>query len=99
MAKVELKCILRSWTSCGHPFTKSEFFRRLLPTGAVVALVENLHEAGFKANLALDLTLWGGTYNRVPIDATAFAHRDEFFLLQHSAVARPDASAAETEAA
>jgi hypothetical protein len=87
----------RDETVHGHPFSKSEFFRRLLPTEAVAALVENLHEGRVSGqSRELDLTPWGGAYNRMP--ATAFAHRDELFLLQHSVVARPDASAAEMEA-
>lgn len=90
----------RDETTYGYPFSKSEFFRRSLPTEAVAALVENLHEGRVSGqSRELDLTPWGGAYNRMPAHATAFAHRDELFLLQHSVVARPDASAAEMEAA
>ena len=47
----------------------------------------------------LDFTPWGGAYNRVPADATAFAHRDERFLLKQAVVVDPDAPATEREAA
>jgi hypothetical protein len=42
---------------------------------------------------------WGGAYNRVPTDATAFVHRDELFLLKHSVVVDPSSSAGPKEAA
>jgi FAD/FMN-containing dehydrogenase len=76
----------------GHLYSKSEFFRRPLPSEAVEALVELLPEdrpAGEAREL--DLTPWGGAYNRVPSDATAFAHRDERFLLKQAVVVEPGA--------
>jgi FAD/FMN-containing dehydrogenase len=84
----------------GLTFSKSEFFRNALPAEALTALVENL-EGGRVVGQSreLDFTPWGGAYNRVPADATAFAHRDELFLLQHMVVLDPGASAAEREAA
>ncbi len=36
---------------------------------------------------------WGGAYNRVAADTTAFVHRDEMFQLKHSATVHPDAPA------
>jgi len=82
----------------GHQFNKSEFFRKQLPTEAVAALVENLSEGRIVGqSRELDFTPWGGAYNRVSADATAFAHRDELFLLLHVAVV--GASRAEREAA
>ena len=75
------------------PYSKSEFFRRPLPREAVEALVENFSEGRVAGeSRELDFTPWGGAYNRVPAEATAFAHRDELFLLQHVAVVDPDAS-------
>ena len=41
----------------------------------------------------LDVTPWGGAYNRVAEDATAFAHRGERFLLKHDVVIDAGATA------
>ncbi len=84
----------------GHPYNKSEFFREPLPAEAVTALVRTLSEGRTAGqSRELDFTPWAGAYNRVPAGATAFAHRDERFLLLHVAVVEPDATAAEREAA
>jgi FAD binding domain/Berberine and berberine like len=71
----------------GRPYMKSEFFRAPLPGGAVEALVEGFVR-GRRPREArkLDFMPWGGAYNRVPADATAFPHRDALFLLEHSVV-------------
>ncbi len=84
----------------GHPYLKSEFFRAPLPAGAVEALVERF-DRGRRPGEArkLDFMPWGGAYNRVPADATAFPHRQELFLLEHSAVVPAGLDAAATEAA
>ena len=82
----------------GHLYSKSEFFRGPLPREAVETLVVNLLEGRVAGqSRELDFTPWGGVYNRVPAEATAFAHRGELFLLQHVAVVDPDASTAGTE--
>ena len=84
----------------GRPYIKSEFFRAPLPAGAVEALVERFAR-GRRTGEArkLDFMPWGGAYNRVPADATAFPHRQERFLLEHSVVVPAGFDAAATEAA
>jgi hypothetical protein len=42
---------------------------------------------------------WGGAYTRLPIDATAFPHRRERFLLKHTVALRPHASQEQKQAA
>jgi hypothetical protein len=41
----------------------------------------------------------GGAYNRLPIDAAAFPHRPERFLLKHTIASRPHVSQEQTQAA
>jgi FAD/FMN-containing dehydrogenase len=68
----------------GHLFSKSEFFRGTLPAEAIAALVE--HFSASSEFRVLDFSPWGGAYNRVAPDATAFAHRRERFLIKHDVV-------------
>jgi FAD binding domain/Berberine and berberine like len=84
----------------GRMYMKSEFFREPLPAGAVEALME-LFVRGRRPGEArkLDFMPWGGAYNRMPADATAFPHREELFLLEHSVVVPADFEGAATEAA
>ena len=84
----------------GRPYMKSEFFRRPLSAGRIEALVE-LFVRGRRRGEArkLDFMPWGGAYNRVPPDATAFPHREELFLLEHSAVVPVGFDASATAAA
>jgi berberine-like enzyme len=74
----------------GHSFVKSEFFRRPLPDGAVAALVAGLGR-DLRPGQAreLDFSPWGGAYNRVAADATAFPHRDALFLLKQAVTVSP----------
>jgi hypothetical protein len=54
-------------------FSKSEFFRQPLPREAVAALLETFsHERNSGESRELDFMPWGGAYNRVRPDATAF---------------------------
>lgn len=76
-----------------HPFSKSEFFRQPLPTDVIAALVEHVSRGRVPGQYReLDFTPWGGAYNRVPADATAFVHRDARFLLKHTVAIVPDTS-------
>jgi Berberine and berberine like len=84
----------------GHPYSKSEFFARPLPTDAIAALLERFSEGRVAGqSRELDFTPWGGAYNRVPADATAFVHRHARFLLKHAVVVDPDTPSAERWAA
>ncbi len=64
-------------------FGKSEYFRRPLPSAAIEALVGAFAGPGREVSFIP----WGGAYNRVPAGATAFAHREERFLVEHVAEA------------
>jgi FAD/FMN-containing dehydrogenase len=84
----------------GYMFSKSGFFNRRLPADAITALVDHLTGARMRGQAReLDFTPWGGAYNRVPVHATAFAHRDAMFLLKHTASVDLDALAQERDAA
>jgi FAD/FMN-containing dehydrogenase len=73
-------------------FSRSEFFRRPLPAETIAALVRALGDGrGAGESRELNFTPMGGAYNRVPADATAFAHRDERYLVEHVLVADDDA--------
>ncbi|QFY09198.1 FAD-binding protein [Nonomuraea phyllanthi] len=77
--------------AAGRSFSTSGFFRQDIPPDALDALVGRLVE-GRRAGESreLDLTPWGGAYNRVPSHATAFPHRSERFLLKLAATVRAD---------
>ena len=84
----------------GYMFSKSGFFNRRLPADAITALVDHLTGARMPGQAReLDFTPWGGAYNRVPVHATAFAHRDAMFLLKHTAAVDLHAPARERDAA
>jgi Berberine and berberine like len=81
-------------------FARSEFFRRPPPADAIAALVDAFaRDRVLGESRELDFMPWGGAYNRVAPDATAFVHRTELFQLKHAIVVRPDASVNEKEAA
>jgi FAD/FMN-containing dehydrogenase len=81
-------------------FSKSEFFRRTLPAGALVRLLANLVRGRRVGETReLDFMPWGGAYNRPPIDATAFPHRRERFLLKQTVALHPHASREQKQAA
>ena len=84
----------------GHLYTKSEFFRRPLPGETVTALVAHLTQGLAPGqSREVDFLPWGGAYNRVPADATAFVHRGESFLVQHLVEVGAGAAPAERGAA
>jgi FAD/FMN-containing dehydrogenase len=71
--------------------SKSEFFRGTLPPDAIEALAAHARDP----RGTLDFSPWGGAYNRVAPDATAFPHRAERFLLKHDVAIAADAPQAE----
>ena len=74
----------------GHIYTRSEFFARPLPGGALAQLVGHIaHDRVPGQARELDFSPWGGAYNRTAAGATAFPHRDARFLLKHAAVVEP----------
>jgi FAD/FMN-containing dehydrogenase len=79
----------------GHLYTKSEFFRRPLDRPTLEALARGLTQPAATAR-SREVTFmpWGGGYNRVAPDATAFPHRHELFLIQHLLEADPGTAAA-----
>jgi FAD/FMN-containing dehydrogenase len=83
-----------------HLFAKSEFFRRPLPSDAIAALVQTFPRGRVsEESRELDFMPWGGAYNRVRPDATAFVHRAELFQLKHAAVVDPPVTTAAAAAA
>jgi len=80
--------------------SKSEFFRRPLPAEAIAALVDAFRASRVPGQAReLDFTPWAAAYNRVPPEATAFAHRGERFLLKHAIVLDADAAGPERDTA
>ena len=89
-------------TSDGEPpptnvvFSKSEFYRKPFPRDAIDALVDLFTDERAQGQAReLDLSPWGGAYNRVQPHATAFAHRRERFLLKHAVSLGADASSSD----
>jgi FAD/FMN-containing dehydrogenase len=74
---------------------RSGYFTGPLPSPTVTDLIAGLfedHRAGEYREL--DFTPWGGAYNSVSSDATAFPHRTAAFLLRHAAEVDADADPA-----
>jgi FAD/FMN-containing dehydrogenase len=83
-----------------HAFSRSEFFARQLPAEAVGTLVDHFAAARIPGQAReLDCMPWGGAYNRLPADATAFPHRSARCVIKHTVVFDPDASAHGRDAA
>jgi FAD/FMN-containing dehydrogenase len=69
-------------------YLHSEFFRDAIPAGPLLDRLLEDRRPGEEREL--DFTPWGGAYNRVPADATAFAHRGARFLLKQTATVSPN---------
>lgn len=81
-------------------FVKSEFFKQHLSAEVIAALVENFSLGRLSGEAReLDFMPWGGAYNRVSPEATAFVHRDGLFQLKHSVTVDPEAPSGEKEKA
>lgn len=79
---------------------KSEFFTRPLRSEAIAPLLDNLGDGRSPGQIReMDFTPWGGAYNRVAPDATAFVLRDSLFSLKRTASVAPEASPADRVAA
>lgn len=71
-----------------------------LPTEAIGRLLDTFSQGrAVGESRELDFMPWGGAYNRVRPDATAFVHRNELFQLKHAVVVDPHASTRAKEAA
>jgi FAD/FMN-containing dehydrogenase len=81
-------------------FAKSEFFGRPLTAEPIEALLETFTaERRPGESRELDFMPWGGAYNAVPPNATAFVHRNELFQIKHAVVVDRSASTDAKEAA
>ncbi|TDD18973.1 FAD-binding oxidoreductase [Kribbella turkmenica] len=64
---------------------RSEFFAQSMSDQVLASLVDQLRADRVTGRRQVSFTAMGGAYNRIAADATAFAHRDERFLLEHVA--------------
>jgi FAD/FMN-containing dehydrogenase len=77
--------------------SRSEFFGQVLPDQAITELAGTLIEERRPGQAReLDFSPWGGAYNRVAVDATAFPHRGPRFLLKQTASVGADVAAEAT---
>jgi FAD/FMN-containing dehydrogenase len=84
----------------GPRWTKSEFFDRPLPRAAIEDLVRVFVRDWRPTQYrGLEWAPWGGAYNQVPVDATAFAHRGQLFSLKHAMLLGLESSDAERQEA
>jgi FAD/FMN-containing dehydrogenase len=84
----------------GCRFTKSEFFDRPLPSQAIAALLDNLAKRRRPGqDRSVEFAPWGGAYRRRSPRATAFAHREQLFVLEHLSSVGPGASGQDKRAA
>lgn len=63
--------------------SRSEFFAHTMPRSTIAALIDELLTGPSFGPRELHFTAMGGAYNRAGEGATAFAHRNERFLLEH----------------
>jgi len=80
----------KQWLSAGDDtpdprwaYLHSEYFRDPVPAAKTVGHLRADRRPGEEREL--DFSPWGGAYNRVAADATAFPHRDARFLLKQTA--------------
>jgi FAD/FMN-containing dehydrogenase len=77
----------------GVRYSRSTFFRRPLPPDAAAALARSVVADRVPGHAhEVDLTPWGGAYNRLPPGATAFAHRCELYMVEVSLVISQDSA-------
>ncbi|WP_307796051.1 FAD-binding protein [Amycolatopsis sp. 195334CR] len=79
----QLKRTLADSDPVGPLRIRSEFFSRTMSFPTIESLVDGLTPAPTPRQLSF--TAMGGAYNRVAGHTTAFAHRNEHFLLEHIA--------------
>jgi FAD/FMN-containing dehydrogenase len=75
-----------------HGYHKSEYFDRLLPESAIEAVSTLVTQRPAGAGCELDLMPWGGAYNRIAPQATAFIHRTDRFLARYAVSVDPSAT-------
>jgi FAD/FMN-containing dehydrogenase len=68
-------------------YLHSEYFGSVVPAAELIGRLTADRRPGEEREL--DFSPWGGAYNRVRPDATAFPHRDARFLLKQTATVAP----------